>query len=359
MRQLREERVHAASDAQDCARDGLGGASDGEDTPPDFVPTCNHPGGIFEELPALASELMRSPTAKGQSWGNVEQTWSTPSSVKILLRRCSGVRVTFLIPTKAPRPIWFRFAYESYFEDETRHWFPILRLVTSYARCRDAAIFQFLNGSFLLVVAMMVKAAKIDVSMSVRAFEELTYLKSMGEGIFSIQMRPNYNVMAGHPNKRQRYYFFVKSDGFSFEDPPGDSFRVLWNPNLGRMQLLVSDDFDFSFLITYLLCCAVDHPDTAAYPEEFIASARAVASLSEDRWENITVEKIRRLFDRISKSKLTRTFLLFFHFVMITRTFNSSQGTGGLTYFPLLLATSDDFLCLLEQSRNRSTQLGK
>ncbi|XP_013605023.1 PREDICTED: uncharacterized protein LOC106312165 isoform X1 [Brassica oleracea var. oleracea] len=151
---------------------------------------------------------------------------------------------------------------------------------------------------------MMVKAAEIDVLMSVRAFEELTYLKSMGEGLFSIQMRPNYNVMAGHPNKTsywQRYYFFVKSDGFSFEDPPDDSFRALWNPNLGRMQSLVSDDFDFSFLITSLFCCAVDHPDTATYPEEFIASARAVASLSQDRWENITVEKIRRLSDRISK----------------------------------------------------------
>lgn len=209
---------------------------------------------------------------------------------------------------------------------------------------------------------MMVKAAEIDVLMSVRAFEELTYLKSMGEGLFSIQMRPNYNVMAGHPNKTsdwQRYYFFVKSDGFSFEDPPDDSFRALWNPNLGRMQSLVSDDFDFSFLITSLFCCAVDHPDTATYPEEFIASARAVASLSQDRWENITVEKIRRLSDRISKSKLTRTFLLFFYFVMITRTFDSSQGNGGLTYFPLLLATSDGFRCLLKQSRSRSTQLGK
>ncbi|KAF3512383.1 hypothetical protein F2Q69_00005431 [Brassica cretica] len=45
----------------------------------------------------------------------------------------------------------------------------------------------------------------------------------------------------------------------------------------------------------------VDHPDTAAYPEEFIAGARAVALLPQDRWENITVEKIRRLSDRISR----------------------------------------------------------
>ena len=67
-RQLREERVTAASAAQDFARDGRGGASKGEVVLPDFVPTCYHPGGIFNELPALAQELMRSPTVEGQSW---------------------------------------------------------------------------------------------------------------------------------------------------------------------------------------------------------------------------------------------------------------------------------------------------
>ena len=53
-RQLREERANATSAAQDCARDCRGGASDGKVSPPEFVPTCYHLGGIFEELPALA-----------------------------------------------------------------------------------------------------------------------------------------------------------------------------------------------------------------------------------------------------------------------------------------------------------------
>lgn len=101
---------------------------------------------------------------------------------------------------------------------------------------------------------MMVKPAEIDVSMSVLVFEELTYIKSMGEGLFSIQMRPNYNVMAGHPNKTndwQRFYFFVKSDEFAFEDPPSDDFRVLWNSNLGRSRLLASDVSDLPFCIFF------------------------------------------------------------------------------------------------------------
>ena len=64
----------------------------------------------------------------------------------------------------------------------------------------------------------------------------------------------------------------------------------------------------FSRLLPPLFyACAVDHPDTAAYPKEFVAGARAVALLPQDRWENITVEKIRRLSDRISRSKCSFT----------------------------------------------------
>ena len=188
---------------------------------------------------------MRSPIVEGKLWGNVEETRSTPSSIKILLRECRGVGITFLIPTRAQRPwsppVGFQCVYKSYFQNETRLWLPIPLLVTSYARRRDAANSQFLNVSLRLSVALMVMASEVDVSMSVRAFEELTYLKSMGEGLFSIQMRLNYNVIVGHPNRTnhwQCFYFFAKSDGFAFEDPPGDAFRSLWNPDLGRMLLI-------------------------------------------------------------------------------------------------------------------------
>ena len=90
-RQLRDEKENIASGAQDCARDGWGGVRDGKVALLDFVPTCYHPGGIFEELPALAPEMIRSPTMEGQSWENVEETHSSPSCVKILQRECRGV----------------------------------------------------------------------------------------------------------------------------------------------------------------------------------------------------------------------------------------------------------------------------
>ncbi|XP_048621789.1 meiosis-specific protein ASY2-like [Brassica napus] len=227
---------------------------------------------------------MRSPIVEGQMWGNVEETRSTPSSVKVLLRECGGVGVTFLIPTKTQRPwsppLGFQCVYESYFQNETKLWFPIPRLVTSYARRRDAAMSRFLNGAFRISVALMVAAAEINVLMSVWTLEELTYVKSMGDGLYSIQMRPNYNVIVDHPsrtNNWQRFYFYVKCDGFAFEEPPDDSFRFLWNHEL------------------------VDHPDSASYPEEFIAKAHVVASLAQVSWKDITVERIRRAVDRISK----------------------------------------------------------
>ncbi|KAG2266323.1 hypothetical protein Bca52824_073402 [Brassica carinata] len=55
----------------------------------DCRPTIYHPGGIFEELGPLPSELLRDPRA--QSWGNVFDSCSSHKTVRDLLRR-SGVR---------------------------------------------------------------------------------------------------------------------------------------------------------------------------------------------------------------------------------------------------------------------------
>lgn len=88
----------------------------------------------------------------------------------------------------------------------------------------------------------MVMAAEINVTLSVRSFQELTTLYRMKEGLWSIQMRPSYNVVVGHPIKTsdwQRYYFYVKSDESAFEEPLNDDYRVLWNSHLGRVFYLV------------------------------------------------------------------------------------------------------------------------
>ncbi|XP_013614072.1 PREDICTED: uncharacterized protein LOC106320250 [Brassica oleracea var. oleracea] len=151
-------------------------------------------------------------------------------------------------------------------------WFPIPRLITSYAFRRDITICQLLNGSLRIAVMLMVMAAEIDVLMSVRVFEELTFTKAEPHGIFSVKMRSSYNVLAGHPNMTkdwQRSYFYVKSDEHAFSEPPGDDYRVLWNKTLVR------------------------HPNTIAYPEKFFESAQAIAAHSHLRWPDLSREWIR------------------------------------------------------------------
>ena len=205
----REEARGALTEAQVCARDGRGGA--GDEVPPDnHVPTCHYPGGIFEELPALAPELLRPSEISGQSWKKASEGTSRS-------------RVNFLIPLESQRPwsppVGFQCVYESYFQDETKLWFPIPRLVTTYVRRRGAAISLCLNASWRIAVALMVMAAEIDITRSVLSFEELTSLNPLDEGLLSIKLRPNYNVVGGHPSKTldwQRSYFYVKSDDSTF-----------------------------------------------------------------------------------------------------------------------------------------------
>ncbi|XP_048596156.1 meiosis-specific protein ASY2-like [Brassica napus] len=248
----------------------------------DCRPVIYHPGGIFEELPSLPPEALRDPRV--QSWGNVFGSCSSHETVKRLLRECGGAGVTFIIPSAEQRPwsppVGYQCVYESYFKDQTKLWFPIPRLITSYAFRRDIAISQLLNGSLRIAVMLMVMAAEMDVSMSVRVFEELTFTKAEPNGIFSVKMRASYNVLTGHPNKTQdwqRAYFFVKSDEHAFEEPPGDDYRVLWNQQLVR------------------------HPNTIAYPEKFFETAQLIATHSHLRWPDLSREWIRRQQARIAR----------------------------------------------------------
>ena len=115
-RSYRQEVRGNPDEPQACERDDSGGAGDGA-PPVNYVPTCYYPGGIFEELPAIAPEFMRSPDVSGQAWENVTKTQSTPNSVKKLMRERHGLGVTFLIPSASPRPwsppVGYQCVYES------------------------------------------------------------------------------------------------------------------------------------------------------------------------------------------------------------------------------------------------------
>lgn len=134
-----------------------------------------------------------------------------------------------------PPPKGYQCVYESYFEYETKLWFPIPRLVTAYMKRRGVALSQFLNGAWRLAVALMVIGAEAGGTLNVRAFEELVSVK-MEQGLVSLKIRPNYNVVTGYPSKTnnwQRSYFYVKSDKTAFEEPLATSYRNLWTDEMG------------------------------------------------------------------------------------------------------------------------------
>ncbi|XP_048605904.1 uncharacterized protein At3g60930, chloroplastic-like [Brassica napus] len=213
------------------------------------------PCGIFEELSPLPPESLHDPRAEGQSWKNMYDTCSSHKTVKDLLRRNGGAGITYIIPSAEQRPwsppVGYQCVYESYFGDHTKLWFPISRLVTSYPFRRDIAICQLLNESFLIAAMLMVMAAEIDISMSVKVFEELTFTKAEPHGIFFLKMRSNYNVLTGHLNKTKDWQ--------------------------------------------------LRHPNTIAYPEKFFESSRAISTHSHLRWADLSREWIRRQQDRIAR----------------------------------------------------------
>ena len=98
-------------------------------------------------------------------------------------------------------PIGYQCVYESYFWKDMRLWFPIPRLITSFCFRRDAPISQFVNGSFWIAVALMVMAAEIVVSMSVRIFEEMTQTQTLPNSLILVRMRSNLHIMTGNPWK--------------------------------------------------------------------------------------------------------------------------------------------------------------
>ncbi|KAF8100248.1 hypothetical protein N665_0228s0003 [Sinapis alba] len=172
--------------------------------------TRDSEGNSADALSAIPAELLHSPFVEGQEWGKVGETDSTPGSMH--LRDCGA---------RGSPPVGYQCVYESYFQPDTRLWFPILRLITSYVFKRYVALSQFMNGSYRIVVALTVLAAEIDVSMNVQAFEELTSLRAQPHGLFSVKMRPNYNILTDHPNMTpgwNRRYFFIKSDKAAFYD---------------------------------------------------------------------------------------------------------------------------------------------
>src|SRR5690606_41134564 len=61
------------------------------------------------------------------------------------------------------------------------------------------------------------------------------------------------------------------------------------------------------------LCCAVGHPNTLNYPggAQFFDDARAIAQLSQEKWPEISEQRIRSALTRISRGSFLPPLLMF------------------------------------------------
>ncbi|KAG2307429.1 hypothetical protein Bca52824_027177 [Brassica carinata] len=248
-----------------------------------LTPFCCHRDGTIEELPDLAPELDRSAEIGDQDWG-VGPTLSDYESLSSLMQDVRASGVTFVIPRSDQRPwtppVGYCCVYESFFGDDSKLWFPIPRLITSYCFRRGIALSQLMNGAVRIAVALMVMAAEIDVSMTDRIFEELTQTQPKPNGVFSVQMRSGLNIFASPLIKTKRWkcsYFYVKADEAGFEDPPGADCRVLWSRGI------------------------VGHPNTFGPWDAFRRDLPKIAALRLQEWRSFDRRRIRRQRGRIAK----------------------------------------------------------
>ncbi|KAL0847222.1 hypothetical protein Bca101_020468 [Brassica carinata] len=270
-----------------------------------LTPFCCHRDGTIEELPDLAPELDRSAEIGDQDWG-VGPTLSDYESLSSLMQDVRASGVTFVIPRSDQRPwtppVGYCCVYESFFGDDSKLWFPIPRLITSYCFRRGIALSQLMNGAVRIAVALMVMAAEIDVSMTDRIFEELTQTQPKPNGVYSVQMRSGLNIFASPLIKTKRWkrsYFYVKADEAGFEDPPGAECRVLWSRGIGRTSMLTTSLLMHA--LTLSLIFAVGHPNTFGPWDAFRRDLPKIAALRLQEWRSFDRRRIRRQRGCIAK----------------------------------------------------------
>ncbi|KAF8088937.1 hypothetical protein N665_0526s0010 [Sinapis alba] len=119
-------------------------------------------------------------------------------------------------------PVGYACVYESWFTNY-RLWWPLPELLTTYCSRLKIALGQYTANGIIIMVALMVLAAELDVTMSVCLFEELTTPTITAKtGFFYGKMVLKYNVLTGMPSKVNHWnapYFYAKINEVSFEDP--------------------------------------------------------------------------------------------------------------------------------------------
>ncbi|XP_018509041.1 uncharacterized protein LOC108869292 [Brassica rapa] len=133
-------------------------------------------------------------------------------------------------PWSAP-PGWVCL-YSLYFL-QSRLWFPLPRLLTSYAVKRDVAISQMSPADIRNMVIALVLGAEVDVDVDVEFFKMISQMNFITDETFSVSIKARCRLMDGRgPSKVdgwQRKYFFIHISPASVLNSSA-VFRTEWNP---------------------------------------------------------------------------------------------------------------------------------
>ncbi|XP_048599663.1 meiosis-specific protein ASY2-like [Brassica napus] len=139
--------------------------------------------------------------------------------------------------------------YEAFFT-HLRLWFPLPRLLTSYAAARDIVLTQFTLAAMQNVVAALVLGAEVGIDVDLRFFEELANIsRNLGTpNTFYINIKSRHDILRGRVNKAHEWfqrYFFVWIDSASVADLNA-VLRGTWNSSPKRHPILLPPPAVFS-----------------------------------------------------------------------------------------------------------------
>ncbi|KAF3559660.1 hypothetical protein F2Q69_00011966 [Brassica cretica] len=168
--------------------------------------------------------------------------------------------------------------YSQYFL-HSRLWFPLPRLLTSYATKRDVAISQMSPAAIRNMVISLVLGAEVDVDVDAEFFEMISQMNFITGKTFSVSIKTLCRFMEGRgPSKAdgwQRKYFFVRVSPASVADSSA-VFRTEWNPE------------------------PVLHGKFRPLPSWATDRLNRILSPGRIAWVDFTAERVRRSIPRIT-----------------------------------------------------------
>ena len=182
-----------------------------------------------------------------------------------------------------PPPGWMCL-YEAFFT-HSRLWFPLPRLLTSYAAARDIALTQFTSAAMRNVVAALVLGAEVGIDVDLRFFEELANIsKNPGTpNTFYINIKSCYSILRGRENRAHEWfqrYFFVQIDSTSVADLHA-SLRGTWNPSPSESLVLYLSSLWFAcdFIFVLFGIFLERHPISLPPPAGFSRGVERIREL--------------------------------------------------------------------------------